>query len=116
MGPVKSDYIKVAPPNSFIHVRDFISPQHLATFLQKVGANENQYLSFFQWKRHGSISSSSLWCKLCLRLHDVGAPHWYKDVSGWWGPDAVCDPPDFSDFTLDVMVPNLVKKGHRAKE
>ena len=37
MGPPKKDYVRVAPPNSFIHVDDFVSPQKLAEYLHHLG-------------------------------------------------------------------------------
>ena len=113
MGASKSEYAKVGPPKSFIHVQDFGSPQQLAKYLRDVASSETKYLKYFDWKRQGSIRSSSLWCKLCTRLHAPRHSIWYENIEDWWAPDGICDKPDFSDFTLDVVFPNLLKKKNK---
>lgn len=37
MGPARKSYERVAPPNSFIHVDDFTTPQQLAQYVQLLG-------------------------------------------------------------------------------
>ena len=37
MGAPKKTYERVAPPHSFIHVDDFVSPQKLAEYLHALG-------------------------------------------------------------------------------
>ena len=114
MGTSKSGYTKVGPPNSFIHVQDFESPRQLAKYLREVASNDTKYLKYFDWKQQGSISSSSLLCKLCTRLHTHSRSIWYEEIEKWWAPNGICDKPDFSDFTLDVAFPNLLKKRNKA--
>lgn len=43
MGARPSDYTRLAPPNSFIHVEDFNDPQHLAEYLLLLDANSTLY-------------------------------------------------------------------------
>ena len=44
------DVHKVAPPHSYIDVRDFKSPKHLAEYLFYLDNNEEEYMSYFKWK------------------------------------------------------------------
>lgn len=116
MGTSRSNCQKVAPPNSFIHVQDFTSPENLAKYLLELASNKTKYLQYFAWKSQGYItSSSSLWCKLCAQLHQPQAETWYADIGQWWAHDGVCDQPDFSDFNIDVAIPNLLIKKNRLK-
>ena len=63
-----SSYLHVAPPNSYIDVSYFTSPQHLGEYLLKVQNNITLYRSYFQWKQAYTIQNS--WsCDLCEALH-----------------------------------------------
>lgn len=54
-GAKKSDYERVAPPNSFIHVSDFDSVESLAKYLLLLDRNDVLYSRFFHWRRKGEI-------------------------------------------------------------
>jgi len=49
-GPARSDYEKLIPKDSFIHVDDFASPEDLAAHLQFLDQNDEEYLKYFEWK------------------------------------------------------------------
>ncbi|PIO75220.1 fucosyl transferase, partial [Teladorsagia circumcincta] len=49
MGAPKADYIKVAPPNSFIHVDDY-TPEQLSRYLLYLDRNRTAYNEYFAWK------------------------------------------------------------------
>jgi len=46
MGAAKKDYLRVAPPHSFIHVDDFLSPKLLADYLHNLGKRVYQCFYF----------------------------------------------------------------------
>ena len=54
-GAPRSDYEKVAPPNSFIHIQDFSTLQELANYIKRVANDDTLYNSYFAWKKVGSI-------------------------------------------------------------
>ena len=54
-GPPKSNYLKYAPPNSFIHIADFKSQKELVEYLQMLDKNDDLYNEFFKWKKKGEI-------------------------------------------------------------
>ena len=105
MGARREDYEAVAPPNSFIHVDDFKSPQSLAEYLRRLDANDTLYNEYFRWKgtvelppapdfRRNEIPevvamehTGKYWCRLCMLLHlrdDDRYVHWYDDYTNWW--------------------------------
>ncbi|XP_030849534.1 glycoprotein 3-alpha-L-fucosyltransferase A-like [Strongylocentrotus purpuratus] len=96
-GPPRSDYEKVAPPNSFIHIQDFETARELGEFLKKVDADDALYGKYFEWKKKGSLkpyggSTRSIMCELGDRLEaDAKAvrngtykPTKQKDWKTWW--------------------------------
>ena len=70
---IQVDYLRVAPPNSFIHVDDFSSPRQLANYLHLIDRNLNLYAKYFRCETGASY-------KLCT---------WYqcqsmsKDILPW---------------------------------
>lgn len=101
MGARKSDYERLCPPNSFIHVDDFESPADLARYLSFLMNNDTAYNSFFEWKRkykvlneHGYFGSPSLHlCRMCEALNRRRSPKTYTDLSSFWNPKTDCRPP-----------------------
>ena len=43
-----ADYTEYAPPNSYINVADFSSPQALAEYLLLLDSNDALYMSYFR--------------------------------------------------------------------
>lgn len=104
MGARKSDYERLCPPNSFIHVDDFESPAELARYLSFLLNNDTAYNSFFEWKRkykvlneHGYFGSPSLHvCRMCEALNrKSAAPKIYTDLSSFWNPKSDCRAPSW---------------------
>ncbi|KAJ8031438.1 Glycoprotein 3-alpha-L-fucosyltransferase A [Holothuria leucospilota] len=54
-GPSRSEYEKLAPPHSFIHVNDFGSIEELARYIKKLDQDDALYSEYFEWQRHGSV-------------------------------------------------------------
>ena len=57
MGP--SDYWKIAPPHSYIDVNDFANAEELANYLLYLDVHEEEYLSYFQWKKGIKLNCTS---------------------------------------------------------
>jgi glycoprotein 3-alpha-L-fucosyltransferase len=93
MGAAPEDYAMAAPPNSYIHVDDFESPQHLAAYLRHLDVNDRLYNEYFRWKGTGSFIDTKFWCRLCAILNEsklTGASVWYGDLEKWWNGPGVC--------------------------
>ena len=50
MGPPRSDYEKIAPVNSFIHVDDFDTPEMLTEYLLELDKDDTKYGRYLQWR------------------------------------------------------------------
>ena len=87
------DYASTFRPRSYIDVRDFSSPRHLAGYLRHLMKKPREYLRYFDWKKtHMAIPycTESL-CDLCRILHTPN----YEYKSGfamdkYWNPDDQC--------------------------
>ena len=91
MGARKMDYIKAAPPNSFIHVEDFKNERELAKYLKKLDNNDTEYNKYFAWKGKGDFLNTKFWCRLCGLLQDDHKPHlWYSNFEEWWMSEGTC--------------------------
>ncbi|XP_070193580.1 alpha-(1,3)-fucosyltransferase C-like [Littorina saxatilis] len=94
-GASSEDYRKIAPPNSFLHINDFRSLEHLAQHLRHLSQDEAAYNLHLQWTRHYEVHSElparrKWWCDLCSSLHDKSKPaQVYSDLQGWVQDD-VC--------------------------
>ena len=94
MGAPRRDYERRVPPNSFIHVEDFKSPQALAAYLRLVGNNEHLYSKYLEWKHSFVLLGGRSWpCRICALLHSHAPPSWYDDLNSWYThPDLCLDP------------------------
>ncbi|KAJ8024632.1 Alpha-(1,3)-fucosyltransferase 4 [Holothuria leucospilota] len=53
VGAPKSDYLRFAPPGSFIYANDFSSVKGLAEYLLELDSNDELYVRYLQWKVAG---------------------------------------------------------------
>ena len=95
-----ADYKRMFPPHSFIDVRDFKSPRHLARHLHVLSGNNQAYLAYFNWKKkyvsdnvHDAAPNMGL-CTLCGILHNP--EYRYKspcfDYKSYYDPRKYCTP------------------------
>ena len=59
-GTMKSDYLRIAPPHSFIHAEDFSSPEELAKYLLYLNSNDTAYREYFKWREDPGSSWDDL--------------------------------------------------------
>ncbi|KAJ8020708.1 Alpha-(1,3)-fucosyltransferase 6 [Holothuria leucospilota] len=59
IGGTKEEYVRLAPPNSFIHADDFPSIEALARHLHTVATNEKVFNSYFEWHQKGTVDQLS---------------------------------------------------------
>ncbi|XP_035691978.1 alpha-(1,3)-fucosyltransferase 7-like [Branchiostoma floridae] len=89
LGAQKGDYERVAPPNSFIHVDDFGSPEALANYLKYLDQNDDEYNRYFAWKTappKNLPDYESRFCEVCKKLLQVSRTERkvYTDLDRWW--------------------------------
>jgi len=89
MGASIEDYTKQLPENSFIHVDQFESAAHLASYLHKLDKNDSLYNEHLDWIDTGEFIDSieMKFCRYCAVLHsnksreDLG---YYEDINKWY--------------------------------
>ncbi|XP_017062887.2 LOW QUALITY PROTEIN: alpha-(1,3)-fucosyltransferase C [Drosophila eugracilis] len=82
-----ADYSRILPPHSYIDANRFETISDLAQHMKFVAEDPNEYVSYFWWRRHYRLISTSPFCDLCARLHDPGFSHktqFYGDIQSWW--------------------------------
>ena len=50
-GAPKEDFIRLAPPRSFIHYDDFTTSRELIDYLQYLDRNDTAYMEYFHWRK-----------------------------------------------------------------
>ena len=99
-----NDVYKVAPPHSYIDVRDFKSPQHLAQYLLYLNNHHTAYMSYFLWKKHyqvfpGTYSYRHTFCLFCNFLHTSKKTRILEDFSDWFFEKSGCKETDLLSFS-----------------
>lgn len=70
MGPKKEDYIAALPLNSFIHVEDFESPDHLVGYINYLDRNPDVYRKYFRWREDKGMTDEAM-----MKLIQLQHPH-----------------------------------------
>ena len=90
---------KVAPPHSYIDVRDFKSPKHLAEYLPYLDKNDTEYMSYFEWRKHFTCNFlhaiengvNKVFCDFCRYLFEDKRPKRIQNFTKWFSDDAECE-------------------------
>ena len=94
-----ASYSDMLPPHSYIDVRDFASPRHLANHLVMLDANDTLYNEYFRWRAEyvcgvTKLQSHGNGCNLCR--HVVAARDQKEvitDLEAEWGTARNCITP-----------------------
>ena len=86
---------KLVPPHSYIDVRHFKSPKHLAEYLLHLDKNDEEYMSYFAWRKYYEVlrnprSPKSLARRLCNYLHTLKSPRIVEDYADWFFNKSGC--------------------------
>nr|CAB3247561.1 alpha-(1,3)-fucosyltransferase 6 [Phallusia mammillata] len=81
-GTPKRDLLRVAPPDSFIHVEDFSTPDLLAKYLNFLNRNQTEYRKYFRWREDESITDE----KMISMIKEK-----YPDVKPLERPPSICE-------------------------
>jgi len=97
-----ADYTELTPGRWFINAADYASPRHLATYLQHLIEQPEEFVKYLQGKEQYDIKAmfrikhSPAWCDLCAKLNSDEPPI-QKDLSLWWNRAQQChDPTDIN--------------------
>ena len=93
-----ADYEKHLPPHSYINVKDFPSPKHLAKYLHKLDNDNALYREYFAWKSDYScfqgVPGPNAICDICRMIseHRVSV---IPDINTFWDQDSCMSPQDY---------------------
>ncbi|XP_063599453.1 4-galactosyl-N-acetylglucosaminide 3-alpha-L-fucosyltransferase FUT6-like isoform X1 [Penaeus indicus] len=102
MGGRAEDYRRMLPPNSFVHVDDYETPEDLAKYLKFLDSNREAYMKYHQWRHqykivqeHGYFGAPIYhYCRMCEALnYNARTPTTYNDLEAFWGKKQQCQPP-----------------------
>jgi len=96
-----ADYSSIAPPHSYIDVRDYKSPLELSEHLQYLIDTPAEYLKYFWWKPHYKVMEdvdtslvhvlpTTFPCSLCSYLNQGGVSQ-VTNLTKVWRVDAECE-------------------------
>ncbi|XP_054751257.2 4-galactosyl-N-acetylglucosaminide 3-alpha-L-fucosyltransferase FUT6-like [Lytechinus pictus] len=100
-GARKEDYVRTAPPNSFIHLNDFATMEEFVGYINLLDRNETLYNKYFEWRKLGrtymgtgfrtALGPPNL-CNLTKKLVEITLypeNSWrgrVPDFAKWWNP------------------------------
>ncbi|XP_055389812.1 alpha-(1,3)-fucosyltransferase C [Condylostylus longicornis] len=84
-----ADYMRFAPPKSYINAEHFDTIKDLADYLLYLDKNPSEYIKYFWWKKHYKveINHNTGFCQLCTFLNQpnrINRKQIYGDIENWW--------------------------------
>lgn len=105
MGAEESDYQRIAPKQSYIHVNQYKTPEDLAKYLNYLINDSGKYLTYLQWREHTEIqmikygSWTTLLCPLCEMAYEVPVTSSTRlNFTSWFNPTIDCHYDDVQMF------------------
>nr|ACO15109.1 Alpha-1,3-fucosyltransferase [Caligus clemensi] len=86
----RANYSSLAPPHSYIDVRDFSSPKELGEYLLYLDRTPEEYAKYFTWKKDYEVidSFSKAHCELCKKVNrysdEKKEAYSGKSLELWW--------------------------------
>ncbi|KAM3874364.1 alpha-(1,3)-fucosyltransferase 7-like [Diretmus argenteus] len=91
LGPPLNNYKVTAPPNSFIHVDEFVSVEDLGKHLKQLAEDKKRYADYFNWKQHWKVKLYTDWrerlCRICSQYSSLPHQKVYSDLEAWVNVD-----------------------------
>ncbi|ESO84323.1 hypothetical protein LOTGIDRAFT_95410, partial [Lottia gigantea] len=86
-----ANYKKLAPPHSYIDIRDFTSVKNVADYLNYLERNDTAFKEYFKWTKEYAITTIPRECSICEELNSQRPHQVYTNLDGWFGND-ICHP------------------------
>ncbi|XP_067942376.1 3-galactosyl-N-acetylglucosaminide 4-alpha-L-fucosyltransferase FUT3-like isoform X1 [Watersipora subatra] len=96
LGARIEEYTKFAPPNSFLHTRNFTSVRALAEFMHRVDGDRELFNSFHKWRETHEIvqrfNGTSLHCYMCKQANEKPQKqNNYSNQTAYWSRKKSCN-------------------------
>ena len=104
-----AEYEKYLPKHSYINVKDFSSPEKLATYLKRLDKNDTLYNEYFNWKKaytcHNSVPGNSMACSICRHANEnINNRETAPNIKQFWSRDMCVSPKEFYKGVADILV------------
>ena len=113
-----ADYGKHLPPHSYINVKDFPSPMHLAEYLHKLDNNDTLYEEYFKWKRdyscYNGVPNKHALCDIC-RMIDEKHGSVIPNINTFWDKDSCISTADFYHGVMSDITRRTISTEHGSK-
>lgn len=108
-------YAEMLPPNSYLDVRNFTSPETLANYLKYLDKNDRAYNKYFEWKKDFQAyvdfgvwdNNKFVMCNLCEYLHTQrNRTKTYTRPEYHWDVNDQCMSPEefYKNITRDITI------------
>ncbi|KAF2883434.1 hypothetical protein ILUMI_22744 [Ignelater luminosus] len=93
MGTTKRILNQTLPPNSYIHINDFVNPRRLAQYIIYLNNTPRELEKYLEWKNHFKVlnehgyfqSKSELYCRACEALnYNSKKKKVYNNLNKYW--------------------------------
>lgn len=96
LGTTLEEYKRFAPPNSYLHTRNFTSIQALADYMHKVDNDNSLFNSYHKWRETHEIAprrtNETLHCYMCRQANEKrDGKAKYKNLSRYWSKSSMCE-------------------------
>ena len=103
-----ADYEKYLPKHSYINIKDFSSPEKLATYLKRLDEDEKLYNEYFEWTKaytcHFQVPGLSMACSICQHANEnINRTEIVPNINEFWSYDMCIAPTEFYKGVPDIV-------------
>ena len=89
------NYSQELPRGSYIDIKNFTSPRHLADYLKEVMHSEELYSSYHAWRRREQLANNNILCNICEYIYaNQGKEQIIPDIGQVWNGTHSCIEPE----------------------
>ncbi|XP_044747599.1 alpha-(1,3)-fucosyltransferase C-like [Coccinella septempunctata] len=113
-----ANYTRIAPPNSYINVKDYQNVSDMVEYLKILDDNPDLYLTYFEWKKDYVIDiyPKQTLCDLCKKLNKPVEYKTLDNLAQWWFSET-CEPgyeaedsDDYQEQSSESVFRSLVQR------
>ena len=102
-----AEYEKYLPKHSYIDIRDFSSPRHLADYLKLLDKNDTLYNEYFEWRNdytcHTGTPGLTSDCHICRYANEnIDKTEIAPNIAEFWSFEKCTSPKAFYNGVADI--------------
>ena len=109
-----AEYEKYLPKHSYIDIRDFSSPRHLADYLKLLDKNDTLYNEYFEWRNdytsHTGTPGLTSDCQICRYANEnIDKTEIAPNIAEFWSFEKCTSPKAFYNGVADIISSSDIK-------